>query len=43
MILNLWSEDQEGPVKIYGGRPQAFSFEAGHFWPTNTRKLYRFN
>jgi len=19
MILNLWSEDQEGPVKIYGG------------------------
>jgi len=19
MILNLWSQDQEGPVKIYGG------------------------
>ena len=22
MILNLWSEDQEGPVKIYSGGPR---------------------
>ena len=22
MILNLWSGDQEGPVKIYGGGPR---------------------
>jgi len=25
MILNLWSVDQEGPVKIYGGGPQECS------------------
>jgi len=25
MILNLWSEDQEGPVKIYGGGPRECS------------------
>ena len=22
MIINLWSEDQEGPVKVYGGVPR---------------------
>ena len=25
MILNLWSEDQEGIVKIYGGGPRECS------------------
>jgi len=25
MILDLWSEDHEGPVKIYGGSPRKCS------------------
>ena len=32
MILNLWSEDQEGPVKIYCGGPRERSENIHQHW-----------
>ena len=46
MILNLWSVDQEGPLKIYGGGPRVFwkySSTLHVFSINNLRFVYTFS